>query len=112
MSIDTSKLDNTNPRGNKTISRCPACAEMGQDKKGNHLLISEDGKFACVAFPGASGREHRKRIFRLVGIRNAPKSTITVKQVSQASHDAPSIIMKDVLGRLGHLFLSYSKKSG
>lgn len=45
MSIDLSQLQNVRTTGNKIIARCPACAQMGQDKKGNHLVISEDGKF-------------------------------------------------------------------
>jgi hypothetical protein len=110
MSIDLSLLQNVRTSGNKTIARCPACAEMGQDKKGNHLVISEEGKFACVMFQGASGHEHRKRIFRLVGIKETPKNTISVKHTSQASQDTPKVVMDDVLGRIGRLFLSYPKK--
>ncbi|MFH1309066.1 MAG: hypothetical protein ABIH85_00110 [Candidatus Omnitrophota bacterium] len=110
MSIDISKLENVRNAGNKTVARCPACAELGQDKKGNHLVINSDGKFACVMFQGVSGHEHRKRIFRLVGIKEPSKNTITVKQVSQASHDKPEIVMDDVLGRIGRIFLSYPKK--
>ena len=48
MSIDLSKLEKVSTSRDKTIARCPACAEMGQDKKGKHLVISNDGKFACV----------------------------------------------------------------
>ena len=110
MSIDISRLENVRTIGNKTVARCPACAESGQDKKGNHLIISNDGKFACVMFQGASGHEHRKRIFRLVGIKESPKNEISVKQMSQASHDTPKVVMDDVLGRIGHHFLSYPKK--
>jgi len=110
MSIDISKLENVRKAGNKTIARCPACAESGQDRKGNHLVIDNDGKFACVMFQGASGHEHRKRIFRLVGIKETPKNTISVKHTSQASHDKPGIVVDDVLGRIGHCFLSYPKK--
>ena len=110
MSIDISKLENVRNAGNKTVARCPACAESGQDKKGNHLIISNDGKFACVMFQGVSGHEHRKRIFRLVGIKESSKNTISVKQMSQASHDTPGVVMDDILGRIGRTFLSYPKK--
>jgi len=110
MNINISQLDNVRITGNKTIARCPACAEIGQDKKGNHLVISEDGKFACVMFQGVSGLEHRKRIFRLVGIKETLKKTISVNQASQASHDTPKVVMDDVLGRIGRIFLSYPKK--
>ena len=110
MSIDLSLLENVRTSGNKTIARCPACAEMGQDKKGNHLVISEDDKFACVMFQGVSGHEHRKCIFRLVGIKESPKNTISVKHTSQASQNTSKVVMDDVLGRIGRIFLSYPKK--
>lgn len=110
MSIDMSRLENVRRSGNKTVARCPACAESGQDKKGNHLIISNDGKFACVMFQGVCGHEHRKRIFRLVGIKESPKNEITVKHMSQASQEKPGVVMDDVLGRIGHHFLSYPKK--
>jgi hypothetical protein len=111
MSIDMSKLENVKNKGNRTVARCPACAESGQDKKGNHLIINSDGKFACVMFPGSSGDEHRKRIFRLTGIIDSPKNIISVKEASQVSRNNPDVIINDVLGRIGHHFLSHYKKS-
>jgi hypothetical protein len=111
MSIDMSKLENVKNKGNRTVARCPACAESGQDKKGNHLIINSDGKFACVMFPGSSGDEHRKRIFRLTGIIDSPKNIISVKEASQASQNKPDVMINDVLGRIGHHFLSHYKKS-
>ncbi|MEI7732839.1 MAG: hypothetical protein WCO56_24925 [Verrucomicrobiota bacterium] len=48
-------------------AQCPACAEAGQDKTGNHLRIYPDGKFGCCVYPG--DREHRKRIYALTGDR-------------------------------------------
>lgn len=56
------------------VGRCPACAEVGQDKGGNHLVIWPDGKFACVCHPGYQGREHRKRIFFLIGNKQQKRS--------------------------------------
>jgi len=111
MTIDISKLENVKSKGEKTIARCPACAESGQDKKGNHLVINSNGKFACVMFPGSSGHEHRKRIFRLTGIIDSPKNIISVKEASQVSQNNPDVIINDVLGRIGHHFLSHYKKS-
>jgi hypothetical protein len=110
MSIDMSKLENIKSKGEKIIARCPACAETGQDKKGNHLIINNDGKFACVMFPGSSGYKHRKRIFQLTGIIDPPKNIISVKEASQASHTESDVMMDDVLGRIGHHFLSHYKK--
>ena len=102
MGIDISKLENCQKKHNKIIARCPACAEMGQDKKGNHLFISEDGRFWCVVYQGLYGRDHRKRIFQL--IRKMPRVNISmdVKHVSQASHEQEKVLMSDVLGQLGH----------
>jgi hypothetical protein len=65
--LDTSKLENVKTRGSKTRARCPACAEEGGDKTGDHLSISADGRFGCVRYPGAEGAEHRRRIFAIAG---------------------------------------------
>jgi hypothetical protein len=48
LALDMGKLENVRERGNKTIARCPACAEGGGDKKGEHLLIWSTGRFGCV----------------------------------------------------------------
>jgi hypothetical protein len=49
-------------------------AELGRDRRGEHLVVFEDGKFGCVAFPGDS--EHRKQIWKLVGMRDANHSSL------------------------------------
>jgi len=67
MSLDLSKLENVRERGGKTIAACPACREVGADKKGEHLVIYDDGRFACVANSGDAGNEHRRRIMQLAG---------------------------------------------
>ena len=110
MSIDVSRLENIRSKGVKTIARCPACAELGQDKKGEHLIINEGGQFACVKYPGEDGREHRKKIFRLVGIKEPINKIISVKQLSQGSQETLTIKMNDVLGRIGRHFQSYWRK--
>ena len=51
----------------KIVARCPACAELGHDEKGEHLVIMPDGRFGCVVCPGAAGKEHRKQIHALAG---------------------------------------------
>ncbi len=104
MGIDLLKLENSHKRGNKIIARCPACAEIGQDKKGNHLFINEGGRFGCIVYQGSDGHDHRKRIFQLVGEGEPIKIAIDVKQVSQASQKQDVVLMKDVLGQLGHHF--------
>src|SRR6185503_416339 len=66
MSLDKKKLQNLRELANGGVqARCPACAETGNDRKGEHLRISPEGKFGCCVFPG--DREHRKRIFALAG---------------------------------------------
>jgi len=110
MMIDISKLEKCKSVANKMIARCPACQELGQDKKGNHLIIYEDGHFGCVAYPSNSGKEHRKKIFQLVGKQQKSKTKITVKEASQESHKNDNIIIKDVLGRLGRNFSTCLEK--
>jgi hypothetical protein len=65
MSLDLSKLENVRKDGQKTIARCPACAEKGQDHSGDHLVIYPDGRYGCVSNP--KEHEHNKAIYRLAG---------------------------------------------
>lgn len=58
----------------KMIGRCPACAEDGGDRKGEHLVIYPDGKFGCVLYPGEDGHEHRQRIWDLAGVKELQRS--------------------------------------
>lgn len=66
--LESSKLERVvrHPDGG-AVARCPACAAEGGDTRGEHLRIFPNGRFACVVNPGASGGEHRKVIFKLVG---------------------------------------------
>ncbi len=82
--IDLAKLENVKARGGKIVAACPACREAGMDKSGEHLVILDGGtgKFGCIAHPGPTGHEHRRRIAELVGtpteprpLRTAPKPT-------------------------------------
>jgi len=111
MSIDITKLEKVKSKGNKTIARCPACADLGQDRTGDHLIINEDGSFACVIYQGIEGRDHRKRVFGLAGIKEQTKSAISVKKVSQVSQDKPKVKIHDVLGRIGRYFQSHFNKT-
>jgi hypothetical protein len=61
-------LENVRPASTGRTARCPACSELGEDKKGNHLWIGSDGRFGCVTNPGGDGHSHRQRIFELAGI--------------------------------------------
>jgi hypothetical protein len=99
MSLDLSKLQKVVELADGVKrARCPACAESGSDKTGQHLRIYPDGKFGCCVF--ARDREHRKRIFALVG--NRERQGIKVR-VATAITAQP--IQSGVLGRLGRSFV-------
>ena len=70
MSLDTAKLENVRERSGKIVARCPACAELGGDNSGEHLVILNGGTgpFGCIAYPGPAGHEHRRRIAELAGL--------------------------------------------
>ncbi len=70
MNLNIEKLENVKYRNSCIIARCPACAEQGNDKKGQHLFIDEQDRFSCVIYPGEIGKEHRKQVFALVGIKS------------------------------------------
>jgi len=67
MSLNIEKLENVVRKDDGSIvAQCPACAADGHDQTGrNHLFINPDGKFGCAA--NAGDKNHRKRIFKLVG---------------------------------------------
>lgn len=102
MSLDLTKLEKVRDLGNGGIqARCPACAEAGQDRKGEHLRIQADGRFGCCVYP--QDRLHRKRIFALAG-DNQPR----VIKVRVQRSKSPAAIKDSVLGRLGRVFQSQS----
>lgn len=104
MPLDLKKLENLVALGDGSAqARCPACAEQGQDKKGEHLRIYPDGRFGCCVFPG--DREHRRRIFTLAGERG--RRGIKVR-VAVAKAEGP--VQSGILGRLGKLFPSPSTR--
>ena len=62
MSLDTAKLEKVRElAGGIVQARCPACAEGGGDRKGEHLRVYPDGRFGCCVHP--KDGQHRKRIF-------------------------------------------------
>ena len=98
MSLDRTKLEKVRDLANGGLqARCPACAEAGQDRKGEHLRISPDGKFGCCVFPG--DQKHRSRIFALAG-DHGPKAI----RVRVASAKTAETVQLDLLGRLGRVF--------
>lgn len=78
MSLDVSKLEKVRELpGGIVQARCPACAEGGHDRTGEHLRIYPDGRFGCCVHP--KDGEHRKRIWALVGVRKPGTFTLRVK---------------------------------
>lgn len=74
--LDLDSLERVRPRGGKIVARCPACAEMGADRRGEHLMIDPDGRFACATNQGKVGHAHRQRIWELAGRLDGPRSPI------------------------------------
>src|SRR3974390_1945793 len=68
MSLDVAKLEKVRELpGGIVQARCPACAEGGHDRAGEHLRIYPDGRFGCCVHP--KDGEHRKRIWALAGCK-------------------------------------------
>ncbi len=104
MSLNLSTLEKVRHLANGGVeARCPACAEGGHDRTGEHLLIRPDGRFGCCAHP--KDREHRKRIFALAG-DTSPRS---IKVKTPAVKVAAAAVKSGVLGRLGRVFASPPK---
>lgn len=103
MSLDVSRLENVHQRGSRIIARCPVCAKDGNDEKGEHLVIMPDGRFGCVVYPGAAGKEHRKRISAIAGDPNTRKRgsfNVRVRRVSgnPNGHSSPEVVDMTRLG--------------
>jgi len=109
MGLDISRLEKVRRRGSNTIARCPACAEAGNDHKGEHLFINATGQFGCVLYPGPEGSVHRQRIFELVGIKDIPGAGFEVRK-PQGETTGVSVIQKDVLGHLGRFSQAHARK--
>jgi hypothetical protein len=98
MSLDLTKLEKVVELvGGAKRARCPACAEGGNDKAGEHLRIYQNGKFGCCVFPG--DREHRKRIFALAGDRTERGILVRPPEAK-----AGGAVKTGLLGRLGRVF--------
>jgi len=80
MSLDVAKLEKVRElAGGIVQARCPACAEGGNDRSGEHLRIYPDGKFGCCVHP--KDGEHRKRIWALAGrkLRLSPAASVSLR---------------------------------
>ena len=109
MGLDLSRLEKVKRRGSSVIARCPACAENGNDRKGEHLLINDAGQFGCVLFPGQSGQQHRQRIFELVGIKETSGKVFEIRKPPPLASRA-MVIQKDILGHLGRIQSTHARK--
>lgn len=108
MSLDLSKLEKARERGGRIIAQCPACAKLGHDEKAEHLVILPDGRFGCVVYPGASGKDHRKEIFALAGERRN-RGSLHFRVHRPASASLPKVAgMPIEVGRLGTLGTGFS----
>ncbi|MCG2713755.1 MAG: hypothetical protein L6308_02780 [Candidatus Omnitrophica bacterium] len=103
MGLDLFKLEKVRRRGLNINARCPACAEAGHDRKGEHLFINDTGQFGCVLFPGQDGQQHRQRIFELVGVKEVSGKGFQIRKAVSFLVAGPTIIQKDILGHLGHI---------
>ena len=87
MSLNLNKLEKVRKLENGIVqARCPACAEGGNDRKGEHLRILADGRFGCCIHP--KDGDHRKRIFALAGDRTPGTFTVRVKVLAHGHHSA------------------------
>ena len=112
--LDTAHLEKVRRVGDKTVARCPACAEQGMDEKGQHLFIAPDGRFGCVLHPGKIGHAHRCRIFALVG-KNSRGKTPGAKRVPRKPSTCRIRVIpssreggKIIYGRGGRPFYTYT----
>jgi hypothetical protein len=110
MSLDLTKLEKIRSHGEKITARCPAYAENGGDRTGNHLIVQPDGRFGCVVCPGVTSeaRRHRSRIFALCGLREVRLLLVGKPPTARDSQSAKPI-KANILGRLGRLFPSRSQ---
>jgi len=90
MSLNVSKLEKVRElAGGIVQARCPACAEGGNDRSGEHLRIYPDGRFGCCVHPKSG--EHRKRIFALAGDKTPRQFTAKVASAKTTSPELRSV---------------------
>ena len=90
MSLDVQQLEKVHELPSGVMqARCPACAESGGDRAGEHLRIYPYGRFGCCVHPG--DRTQRKRIFALVGDKVPQSFTVRVAVRKSAAEPARSV---------------------
>ncbi len=91
------RLEKVKKLPGRTVARCPACAEFGADKSGEHLVIFGDQKFGCCAHP--KDHDHRSRIFALAGEKsNLPqvRKRVVMPPLKRPQHAAKGKIISKV----------------
>jgi hypothetical protein len=102
MSLDVNRLEKVREIGGGVVqARCPACAEAGHDRKGQHLRVFPDGRFGCCAY--GKDPEHRKRIFALAGDRTRRPITVRIAPGKPGGPKPMSVrtSLTEFLGTLG-----------
>ena len=90
MSLDVRMLEKARELGGGIVqARCPACAEGGSDRAGEHLRLYPDGRFGCCVHP--KDGEHRRRIFALAGDKSPRSFTVKVAGRKPVAEPARSV---------------------
>ena len=77
MPLDFTKLEKVKTSNGKTTARCPASAETGGDAQGNHLVIFEDVRFACIKFQGDTAHRRSRKSGCDVGLEEQSTGSVT-----------------------------------
>jgi hypothetical protein len=104
--LDLKKLKILKTKGDGAYgAQCPACAQTGGDKKGQHLHIYESGAFGCAV---DKSKEHKKLIGELAGMAKQADQPNTEKKGKLRINRmvCPPIRVLAVFGRRGRLFSS------
>ena len=104
MSLNVAKLEKVRElAGGVVQARCPACAEGGNDRSGEHLRIYPDGRFGCCVHP--KDGQHRKRIFALAGNRQPGNFSLRLKTppALSAAQSVKAVLTAPSSGTLGTL---------
>jgi hypothetical protein len=95
-----SKLHNVVERDGSAVAQCPACAALGRDSKGCHLVVYDDGAFSCIGFSGHSeeARAHRREVARLAGWKTSPLAKGKAPKGPVAPPRVPLVSWRSKLG--------------
>ena len=101
--IDVNLLEKVKYTQRCITARCPACAEIGADKTGNHLSIFPDGKYSCILHTGSLKGTHSKRIYEIVGTKRKRGCISTIRIIK---HKPIKNILQPVFHNLRHLTIA------